>query len=290
MASIRCFLAVQLALCWPLVTYAAAPTVLELPAAGKWNIDYRDGYCALLRQFGVGDDQITAQFTRLAPGDYFNFRLYGKMFRVEGPYQDVWLAFGDHPAPEPLKNRLSGKSGTLEFVDLGGLSLVGGPARFDQPNNPLTPEQEGAVTQLTIGPHRGKIYRIQLGSMRAPMAAMRTCTDDLVRSWGYDPEVIASLSRPATPVGSPGAWATSSDYPSELLRSGKLAAVEFRLDVDEVGATTKCTILRNAGETAFATMTCELLTRRAHFMPALDRDGRPTKSFFVNRVSWIIPR
>ncbi len=275
---------------WPLATALAAPTVLELRPSSRWNMRYQDGSCELMRQFGEGDDQIIVQFTRMEPSNSFALRLLGKPFINDGPYQDVRVGFGETPAVEPLKNRLSGMAGSFAFADLGSFTFAGPVRDIRSAQTAWTPEQEATVTKLTVGPHRGKVFHLQLGSMRAPMQAMRTCTDDLVRSWGYDPAVIASLLRPVAPIGNPGSWVHSSDYPSYLLRQGKLGVVRFRIDVDEAGKVTNCAILRRTGEEAFATMTCEMLMHRSQFLAALDRDGRPVKSFWISGINWLIPQ
>ena len=122
------------------------------------------------------------------------------------------------------------------------------------------------------------------------MQAMRTCTDDLVRAWGYDPAAMSALLRPVALIGSPATWVTSNDYPTDLLREGKLGLVTFRLDVDEVGKVIGCTVLRRAGDDAFAKKTCEILSRRAQFLPALDREGKPTKAYWISSARWMIPQ
>lgn len=275
---------------WPLVMACAAPIVLELSPSSPWNMRYEAGSCELVRNFGEADEQIITQFTRIAPGDGFNLRLYGKPFRVSGPYQDVLVAFGESPASMPRANQLSGVSGELPFVELGGFSFAEPETVFQTAVSSNTLDRSAAVNLLTIGPHHGKIYSLKLGSMRAPMMAMRTCTDDLVRSWGYDPEVIAGLARPVTPIGNPLGWASSKDYPTDLLRRGKIGTVRYRIDVDEVGKVTGCNVLRWAGDVAFAKLTCELLTIRAQFLPALDRHGKPAKSFWISGLNFLIPK
>ena len=268
---------------------ANAATVLDLEPTGKWLLNYEDNSCFLGRTFGEGDSQITIAFTRFAPGDGFSLRAYGKPFRNDGPFQDVRVAFGAIPATEPLRDSLSGKTGKVPFVDLGRFTLATTLHGVENDPPSLSAEQEAAVSALTIGPHRGKIYRLHLGSMRSPMRAMRSCTDNLVRTWGYDPSVTGALSKPPEPASYPGSWLTTDDYPAGMVATGQLGAVEFRLDVDENGGVTGCTILRRAGDETFAATSCMKLKRRARFNPALDNTGRPVRSFYINRVNWILP-
>lgn len=248
---------------------------------------YNNGSCDLAREFGEGNDKIIVLFTRLEPGVTFNLRLFGRPFKSSDAFQNVRFAFGDVPAAHPLRNRLSGTIGATPFVDLGSLTLAGPRPEGDAANPLITPEFEARVNKMTICPHRGSIYRLRIGSMRATMQAMRTCTDDMVRSWGYDPAVLATALRPVAAIGDPGSWLGSDDYPSQQLYAGELDVVEFRLDVDETGKATGCATLRRAGDEAFARVTCKLMMRRARFVPALDKDGNPAKSYYINRVNWL---
>lgn len=291
MVSARLLVGVMLASALPgtATVAATAPAILELVPSSPWNMRYQDGSCELMRRFGSGEDQITVQFSRTQPANSFGLRLFGQPFRNADAYQDVRVAFGDAPAAAPLKDRLSGLVGKVSFVELGSFTFSGPWQTISSGLIHWSPDQEATINALTIGPHRGKTYRLKLGSMRAPMQALRTCTDDLVRSWGYDPVAIAGLLRPVAPLGSPAAWVHSNDYPAAMLRQGNLGLVSFRLDADEVGKVVGCTILRRAGDDTFAKKTCEALSRRAQFVPALDSEGKPVRSFWASSARWIIP-
>ena len=137
--------------------------------------------------------------------------------------------------------------------------------------------------------NRALAYRLELRSMGAPMAALRTCMDNLLTHWGYDPAVVASLSRGVTPIGSPGNWITSADYPSKSLMQGHNGIVQFRLDVDEAGKILGCHILARTNPDEFADVSCRAVSRRAKLQPALDATGRPVKGFYITKVRFIIP-
>lgn len=177
--------------------------------------------------------------------------------------------------------------------------MVFGPQRFDGWRQPpgrdvqkppaVTPAQEAAVSHLTLWLGGNRNYRLEVRSMGKPMATMRHCMDGLIEHWGYNPTAIAALSRLPTPINDPGKWVTTNDYPSNALRTGHGGIVQFRLDLDEAGKILKCHILSRTNPDEFADTSCRLLTRRARFEPALDAAGKPTKSFYVNSVRFIIP-
>lgn len=92
-----------------------------------------------------------------------------------------------------------------------------------------------------------------------------------------------------TPRGSPQAWITNDDYPAAALRTAMSGAVDFRLDVDEAGIPTRCTVTASSGHELLDTTTCALMMRRARFHPATGHDGRPVAGIWPSRMRWELP-
>lgn len=103
------------------------------------------------------------------------------------------------------------------------------------------------------------------------------------------PAAGAVTPTPAKPVGSPGAWISSGDYPVSALRIMAQGKTRFRLDVDARGHVAGCIIVQGSGTAALDTATCALLTARANFTPATDRTGRPIASTYSSSVFWQVP-
>jgi len=80
-----------------------------------------------------------------------------------------------------------------------------------------------------------------------------------------------------------------SDYPDKSIMDGHNGLVQFRLDIDAAGAVAGCYVLHRTNPDDFADLTCRLIRQRAKFSPALDRDGKPVKSFFISKVRFVIP-
>ena len=118
------------------------------------------------------------------------------------------------------------------------------------------------------------------------MQAMRACPDDLLRHWGFDPAVQGALSRRVQPMGNPGNWLRSGDYPAGALWNGHNGLVRFRLDVEADGSVSNCRILFRTNPDSFADLSCKLLRERARFSPGLDKAGQPVKSYYLGRVRW----
>lgn len=275
----------------------AAKPVVPLAHVGRWEVNYDVDSCHLLGTFGSGDDKIIARFTRYQPGDAFSLTLIGKPMRSRSPSSQVKLDFSPLVDPQEYES-FDGTMGQVPAAVFDGLTLVDKPksaksttladalAALQTPG--ITPEQEALVGDLIIQTDNRKSYRLALGSMAAPMRTLRDCTTDLVRHWGLDPAEQASLTSTPTPIGEPGSWLRSNDYPAEMLGQLMGGLVQFRLDISETGSIAGCHIQSTTNPDAFAEHSCKLLSKRGRFNPALDRNDKPIKSYYVSSVRWMI--
>jgi hypothetical protein len=66
---------------------------------------------------------------------------------------------------------------------------------------------------------------VQLAGIKAGLAMLKTCSDTLLRRWGVDQAEADRIATPAVPIGDPGTWITSEDYPSSALRAERQGSV-----------------------------------------------------------------
>lgn len=256
---------------------------------GAWEINYDVDSCNLLAEFGDGPDQTIVRLTRYQPQDSFDLAVYGPAYKFAPTTVSVRLGFG---LGAPVKrDALTGQAGNkLPLLLINSVRLDGWePGKQDEEGPAITPAQEAQANLIDLTIPDGKRMQLQSGSFARPMAAMRACIDDLVKSWGYDPAEQAALAASAEPVGSPGGWLKNGDYPTPALRAGHNGIVQFRLDIDEKGKITGCRVLHRTSPDDFADLTCKLIGKRAKFRPARNQDGSPVKSYYVNRARFIIP-
>jgi len=270
---------------WRTVANAAEPVVLA--RQGSWNLNYDKDGCSLQAAFGTGDGQIILQMTRFAPDGGFTISIIGKGMKSDLPESTITVDFGPERNPQKVDalNGTLGDSPMKIFYRDYGID-----DRLNETPDPLpalTAEQEAAVNWLEIGA-RGKVYHLELGRMNKPMIAFRQCTADLVRSWNLDPATMANLRSGPLPLTSPGTWITSQDYPTEPLRKGNQALVNFRLIIDEAGKVASCSIQRATQGPAFEKLTCDKVMKRARFKPAIDATGKPVSSYYLNRAHFVI--
>lgn len=274
---------------------AANKAPLSLPASSKWEINYDEDSCHLFRQFGSGEQSTLLALTREGPSDWLQMTVVSKQVRYNGISVPVEIAIGEQTQPYKLAGvalTSTDKDGSKHpLIKVDGLRLDGwqwsrDKAAMEMP--PATsPQTEAAVKSLTIKVPGKQPIRLETGSLGEPMKAMRTCTDDLLEHWGYDPKVHASLSKRAAPSGDVSRWIRSEDYPNAALTDGHNGMVRFRLDVGADGTVTGCRVLYRTNPDDFADLSCKLLMQRARMTPALDAASKPVKDYFVSTIRWV---
>jgi TonB family protein len=265
----------------------AAPAGAEvLQREGKWVAKFDRDSCQLIGQFGTGDKMVVMRLTRFQPGDNFNLSLFGKRLAMRGDRAVMKIDFGLKGTPV-REGALLGNAGEYPAAFFMSIRFDGWmPRALGEKAPPITPEQEALVTGLTVSVN-GKSFHLASGPLRKPMEIMRTCMTDLLKEWGYDPAVQAGLTRPVTPIASPGTWLRSSDYPTPALMAGHNGSVQFRLDVDDQGKVAGCYVLERTDPDDFADLTCKAVSKRAKLLPALDATGKPVRSYIVENVRWL---
>ena len=273
--------------------HAAPPEPETLTASSKWNVNYADDSCRLLRAFGTDDALLMVVFDRFAPGREFKLMLVGKRFANVRSGEQASLQFG----PSELKQEHDFFSGDLgkgrPALILRGDLRIDAPIKRDRavrklereearPN--LPPDRIAAVDQLTLTAPLLRPVRFALGSMPAPFAALDKCIDNLLTNWGIDTQRHATLSRRAVPTANPGSRLASNDYPQMAIAQGAQGIVNFRLSIDALGKPTACHIQQSSRPQEFDKAACTALMRRARFTPALDQSGAALASFFRGTV------
>jgi hypothetical protein len=273
----------------------ASPAMAEtkvLTSTSPWKMDYTGNACHLQRGFGTAEEPVLVQFEQLAPGDYFNFTAAGRPFAGVTEASGVTLSTG--PDGKPISTRF-----TLGDMQVGnGQSLttlffmattLNGHGEGEARPAPVTSERAAQVTSLIVA-WGSKGVQIGTGPLGKAFAAMDSCTEDLVKSWGLDPAQQKMLSRRPRPLTEPDTWLPRGSYPTDLAREGEQSLVDVRLMIDASGAVTDCQVVNGFNEARFAKITCDKITQRAKFEPALDAAGAPAASYAVRRVRWVVDR
>ncbi|WP_366943593.1 energy transducer TonB [Parasphingopyxis sp.] len=98
-----------------------------------------------------------------------------------------------------------------------------------------------------------------------------------------------SSARFPRPSENPNRWITNRDYPAESIRAGESGRVSYRLTIGENGRVSGCDITQSSGYTRLDEATCQLISERGRFQPALDADGVPTEGPYGASMTWTLP-
>ncbi|MCU0890686.1 MAG: energy transducer TonB, partial [Sandarakinorhabdus sp.] len=78
------------------------------------------------------------------------------------------------------------------------------------------------------------------------------------------------------------------EYPPAALALGQSGSVGYRLLVDAQGQVESCDIVESSGHAALDKGTCDLVARRARFVPARGVDGAPMAWSYRGRIKWML--
>lgn len=277
---------------------AMAKEPLRLKPSSKWNVHYADDSCRMGRIFGAGDEKVVLIADRYQPGGDLRMSFAGKPAYSRLNEGTVKIRFGPDEAEQEVPffpGLLGDKTPTL--ILQRGVRIVPYPPellkayeaavkakKFDFEWPRIAPEREAAATYIEVQRSIGQSFILETGSLGGPLAALEKCTDELLDHWGIDVARHASLSRPVRPKSDYRNWMKSRDYPSEMLRLGKRAIVHFRMNVDAAGQPTACHVQQSTRPKAFDDAVCKVIMRNARFEPALDAEGKPIASYWLNSV------
>lgn len=279
----------------------AAPVPLKLVPTSKWHLDYAEERCRLAREFGDGNSKVTVFFDKYGPGESFRLVIAGDAVKTDVPQDDIMVRFGPAETPQSLFFMSGDLAGSSALV-FGGDIRIAGPTASEEAAikakrrgdpwidlAPIATDRYAAIRYMELGKPLRRPVQLETGSLKSGFAALDTCVDTLVASWGVDIEKHKTLSRKATPTGNPGKWVVSSDYPTKMLKAGQPAFVDFRLNVGADGKPSGCKIQATTRPKEFDDAVCQSLMRRASFLPALDAAGQPIVSWWRSRVRFQLP-
>lgn len=274
---------------------SAAARDLDLAPSSKWVLSYSPDGCTLARSFGEGEDTVIVQFVKIDIGPGFEFNLKGKPIKVWRHRPRIDLRFGDtgyfvsktaidilsDDPLEPLAMRMGGRFDNFDW----SRRSYGSMTRTEKTRMlHVDPAIAGGIDKVTIK-GGGLTLNLKTGSMRAPAASLNKCSEDLVASWGFDPQKIKELAMHPEPIGSLGEW--FKGLGPRYLRYRDQADLAYRLKVDEKGVPTECMLLSAVGKKSIADALCNQLVKKARFWPAETKDGTRVPAYYVGGVFYL---
>ena len=255
---------------------AAAPSQTSLPPGPRWEVNWSDNYCMLIR--GAGSSGSKSFGLRRIPGSDSSTDLITvdptPPQSQAPPERDVTisLAPSGRPLSASMTRAVRRPDGTMVLEIRGGRELL---------------DHFATSSGIEVRAEAVRYFQMDFPSPQTALRVLRQCEDDALRGWGIDPAALRALQRPPEVVTG---GVTSADYPASAIEARQEGVVLIRLTIDPRGRVEECAVVAGSGSAALDQQSCAATQRRARFRPALGSDGQPTRSIYVLRVAWTLPR
>lgn len=281
----------------------AAPAVQaqDGPAVFKpssvWAADYGDDYCRLVRSFSDGKDEISLVLQRVQPGADTQLMLVGNAIRAfRGATQLQWHFLPNDS--ERKSNYTRGETGDgQQYFRIEGVMFAppAPPAPGAAPGALPPYDRAGdqaagkAFTGLAVEGGLTEPVRIETGRLDSVIAALQTCTDDLITTWGLDAQKHKAMTAPAILAPNPGGVLPQGTIPFGEFAKFAGGGNQVRLMLDASGKPTACHIFSPTLSETLNGKICELAMARASFTPAKDADGQAMTSYWMGSPMFLGP-
>jgi hypothetical protein len=280
------------AACLAAATAAQAQEAAVFRPVGGWTADYGDDYCRLIRTYNDGHNEVSLAFERTQPGAPTRLIMVGDGIKTFRGADQIGFAFtpgGNSAKARYVRSETADKKQYLNFdpVTLTAATFTPGapPPRYDR-----DAEQQAAagITGLALNEGLTDPVRFETGPLKAPVAALQTCADDLLREWQLDPAKHKTMTSPA--MLAPGGDPVLPQGTIPFGEFGKLGggANQVRLMIGADGKPTACTIYSPTLSQNLNERICSL-AMKATFQPAKDADGQPMASYWMGSPMFLGP-
>ncbi|KEO90343.1 hypothetical protein EH31_09645 [Erythrobacter longus] len=266
---------------------AAKNDPVVVTPSSPWNVHYGETKCRLARTFGEGSDMHVLILDQHFPSASAGVTVAGLSFRRFEGREETNVRFSETIAPftsEPFKGDIGQHKYALVFssVHFGEISEQGA-AGIPQLDNKLAAD----INFLSFSQGRRNV-RFETGPLGPAFEALNTCTQDMVREWGFDVEKQMTVAkRPMLKNIDRVVKRIQRTYPSAALSRGESAIIRVRVTVDEMGEVENCVLNDLTVTKALESPACREM-RFAEFDPAIDVNGKPIRSFYTTSITYQI--
>jgi hypothetical protein len=269
----------------------------QLNPRSAWRLDYGKEKCALVQEYTGDGDTVLLEIDSYGSQEGFQVILSGKGIPSTSGITRAVVRFAGDPAGRTV-NALAGTTSQGAAAIFLPLSFVPyeqyerrtkaddvEDGQSELPDRAFADYQR-TIHEFVVGLGSASVIQLNVGDIAKPLDALRTCVDKLVSSWGVEPAVQDSLSRPAMP-DMVGIRAVQARYPESMLRNLESTLIYVRVNVDAGGNATSCVLQTPTADSGLnAELTQNICGSLRHFRPALDANGKAVASVLTTRVSY----
>ena len=253
----------------------ASPATGALPPSGKWLVEGQDNMCALSHAYGEGARQVTLAVRPWPIGSRTDVLLFRHGTQADPDTGAGWV----EPGTSGRKWDGSFTSYAIKGREVNLYSL-------DVQELPVAALADAGTIAIAFGKSRPVVVA-QTGT-KAAYAALAQCEDMLLKSLNVDPAVLANAATPARRMEGWPSWFRREDYPNSAISGGAQGSTSMLLTVDTGGSVVGCTTFGRSGNAAIDKAACAAVTRRGRYIPAIGKNGQPTRFYDTMRVSWVL--
>ena len=264
----------------------AADEQIVLPATTAWNVDYAENSCGLRRGFGGEGSQVFVEFRQSFPSSRLTLMLIANGIEIVD--EPLVLQFGSE-APLRMMDaqRIDGADGFEGFLDY--VTIFPPRPRRDYDYALDRAARERDVPAITISNVFDREVRLDTGTLYPAMAALRSCVDNLMESWGVDLAAFGEAQTPVRPIAFEE-WVQDviRHYPRGALRRRRGNYVDVTLLVRPNGRAVQCRAGNGIGREDYEQVACAAIMEYARFEPAMTADGRAVHGLWHTRVQYLV--
>ncbi len=262
----------------------AEPVMLE--PSSKWNVDFGEEKCRLVRVFGEGENRHVLFFEQWGPKASFGFTASGRGFDRFRANKPVSVRFFRDQEPMETQPFM----GTIASF---GEAIIYSKLALEEPNQG---QKLGILHQLNTArasfaefvefKQRNRSVTFKTGELGEAFKVLNQCTQSLISDWGVDVEKHKSATKAVKWTNEQAIGQRLVEtYPRAALRKGEQGIMRMRLKIDETGKMTDCVINQTTINKSLKSPACREMAK-AEFEPALDANGLPMASYYLTAITY----
>lgn len=254
-----------------LILASPASFAAPLQPTDKWVVNYEDAQCNGYRNYGTEKDPLYLAFKAPPAGDVVQLMVLQNGPRMAAEQQDINVRVGDRKTLRTNMLVYRGRKGKFRT------KLINLPrAEF------VTLRQADKV--VIFG--KGQDYAFSLSDVGPFMKALDACVVDLRDFYNVGVPDLPNSKLSSGPVGNLQPLFSGKDYPWSAVINRLGGTTSLEVLVDDKGAVADCSVTGTSGNATIDAQSCAIITDRAKFQPALDPQGKATRSSFSQRITW----
>ena len=251
---------------------AASSANVPLQPTGPWRVDYEDVQCLASRDYGSSDRPLTLILVPSVTNAAIRI-LFVRSGHTPQTQQEVALKLGGQDVIH-----------TFAFV----YEVPQNGHRIYSVNVTM-PQFKAAESSQSIAVDGGDLKaELVLDMLPQVLAELDKCVLDLQHRWNVKLPLPGSKDSKPNPGGDVRTIFSNDDYPAVAIYHGQSGTVGVSMLIDETGNVADCSVDQPSGVGILDVATCVLIRKRAHFIPARDSSGKPTRDALATIVTWRI--